>query len=89
MSPEQIVDLRQRVLRSEPVTDDELRHALSSLALARATVSGARAKSASGDTVYAPKGALSDRFAAFKSAKQHTDVAGQPQLPGVEPVKVS
>lgn len=73
MSAEALVDLRRRVLANEPVSDDELRHALSSLAMARGTApTGAKAATA----VYEPKGSIADRFAAFKAKVQHTDAAG-------------
>ncbi len=75
MTAEALVDLRRRVLANEPVSDDELRHALSSLAMARGTApTGAKTATA----VYEAKGSIADRFAAFKAKSQKTDTAGDP-----------
>jgi len=72
MTPEQLVDLRRRVLAGETVTDEELRHALSSLAIARTSAATASAtKATKSDGVdYTPKGSLADRMAAFKAKQQ-------------------
>jgi len=70
MTPEEIVDLRRRVLNDEPVSDDELRLALQSLAQSR-IVSGAvgTQKRAKSEPDYTPKGSLADRMAAFQAKK--------------------
>lgn len=69
MTAQELVDLRARVLRGEAVTDEELRHALSSLAMARGTAAAAPSKGASSTPAYVPSGSLADRFAAFKNKK--------------------
>lgn len=66
MSPEQLVDLRRRVLAKEPVSDDELRHALETTANVRGT--GPAPKAAKVDTSYQPQGSLAERFANFKKS---------------------
>ena len=86
MSAEQLVDLRARVLRGEAVSDDELRHALSSLAMARgtATATSTTGKSAK-EPAYKPAGSLADRFKAFQSKEQKTDTSGTPVVDAPPP----
>lgn len=67
MSADQLIDLRARVLRGEAVSDDELRHALSSLAMQRGTASASSPKvGAAKDPAYKPTSSLADRFKAFQ-----------------------
>lgn len=88
MSAEQLIDLRARVLRGETVSDDELRHALSSLAMARGTGATAASQS-SGKKVaavdYKPAGSVAERFAAFKAKTQQTDTSGDVQIDKPKP----
>lgn len=68
MSPEQLVDLRRRVLANEPVSDEELKLALQTLALSRMTAGVGKAARTK-EPNYTPQGSIADRFAAFKQKK--------------------
>ena len=71
MTAQQLVDLRARVLRGEAVSDEELRHALSSLAMQRGVASTPSATKADPKVaVYQPKGSLAERMAAFKAKSE-------------------
>jgi hypothetical protein len=69
LSAVEIVNLQQRVLRGDEVSDEELRHALESLALARSNA-GARASSKTKEPIVKLEGSVAERFAAFKKQKE-------------------
>lgn len=84
LTAEQLVDLRARVLRGEEVSDEELKHALNSLAMSRGVAPAPGSGKEPKVAVYQPKGSLADRMAAFK-AKSGTDAAGTPQVDAPKP----
>lgn len=67
MSHEQIIELQRRVLANEPVTDEELRSALESLARARAGTATLGGKTSKSEPLYQPKGSIMERFAAMRA----------------------
>ena len=74
LSAEAIMDMRGRVLRGEPVSDEELQHALDSLQFLRSgavasSATAKAAKAASTPVIATPTESLADRMARFKSKK--------------------
>jgi len=68
LSPDELVRLQQRVLANEEVSDEELRHALESLALSRA---GSGTPSAPAPAVKLSSG-LAERLAAARAKQSPT-----------------
>lgn len=67
MSNEDIVNLQQRVLRGEDVTDDELKHALETLAKSRANASSAVAAAKTPTVTLSTTSALGQALAAARA----------------------
>lgn len=68
-TPEELVDLRRKVLAGEEVSNEDLRHALATLASARATQGGTNSPPKAKSNVIIPKIDVASRFAAFKAAR--------------------
>jgi hypothetical protein len=71
------------------VSDEELKHALASLAMSRGTAPSTAVKKAPDVQIAAIQGSVADRFAAFRAKSQKTDAAGSPQVAPTEEKKPS